>query len=175
MNNNIKQEEVKFDEALGINYTSGKVLKKNVNFVFPNGTNFETNILSGVRSKKINKSLFSTNLSSNFKNFTEVKVSPALKMGKKRYSKGFLISTDKGRTLFLPTETKNQIEAKWKRFTNGRIIQKGDHQTGIMRDPYLDGHRQALPPGKRSSRNGKEYSEYRKNRSDLIHNKYGDF
>jgi len=170
-----KEKEVKFDEALGIQYTRGTVLKKNVNFSFPNGQSFETNLLSGVRSKKINKSLFSTNLSSSFKNFTEVKVTPALKMGKKRYSKGYLISTDKGRTLFLPTETKNQIEAKWKGYNNGILIKKGDHQTGVMRDPYLDGHRKALPPGKRISRNGKEYSEYRKNRSDLIHNKYGDF
>ncbi|MDA3855112.1 MAG: hypothetical protein PF569_02550 [Candidatus Woesearchaeota archaeon] len=175
MNNTNKQKEVKFDEALGIQYTRGTVLKKNVNFVFPNGQSFETNLLSGVRSKKINKSLFSTNLSPNFKDFSEVKVTPALKMGQKRYNKGFLISTDKGRTLFLPTETKNQIEAKWKGYNNGIVIQKGDHQTGIMRDPYLDGHRKALPPGKRISRNGKPYSEYRKNRSDLIHNKYGDF
>ncbi|MCA9460183.1 MAG: hypothetical protein KC550_06560 [Nanoarchaeota archaeon] len=175
MNKNTNQEEVKFDEALGIEYTRGSVLKKNVNFVFPNGQSFETNLLSGVRSKKISKSLFSTNLSPHFKDFTEVKVSPALKMGQKRYSKGFLISTDKGRTLFLPSETKAQIEAKWKRYTNGRTIVKGDHQTGIMRDPYLDGHRKALPPGKRISRNGNTYFEYRKNRSDLIHTKEGDF
>jgi hypothetical protein len=171
---NYNQKLEKFDEALGIEYSRGTVLKKDVNFIFENGNSVTSPIISGVRSKKIQKSLFSTNLGVVSEDFKEVKVSPALKMGKKKYSKGYLITTDKGNTLFLPSETKTKIADKWKKH-NDRIIHKGDHQTGVMKDALLDGHRLALPPGKRISKNGNVYSEYRKNRSDLYHTSLGDF
>ena len=47
-----------------------------------------------------------------------------------------------------------------------KSLTKSEHQTGtsnIKRDKV----RKAMPPGKRMSRTGKIYFEYRKNRSDL--------
>ncbi len=51
-----------------------------------------------------------------------------------------------------------------------RNLRKGDHQTGksnIARDKK----REALMPGKRISKTGKIYYEFRKNRSDLGNSK----
>jgi hypothetical protein len=47
------------------------------------------------------------------------------------------------------------------------VLSKAQHQTGettIKRDRT----RKALPPGKRLSKSGKVYYEYRKNRSDIL-------
>jgi len=48
----------------------------------------------------------------------------------------------------------------------GRTIKKADFQTGKS-IKEIDKSRKALPPGKRISRTGNVYYEYRKNRSDL--------
>lgn len=54
----------------------------------------------------------------------------------------------------------------YKKRKNGRTIKPSKHQIGksVRR---LDKKHTALKPGKRISRNGIEYYEYRKNRSDL--------
>ena len=48
----------------------------------------------------------------------------------------------------------------------GSIVKLSTHQTGIT-TKKIDEYRKALPPGKRISRYGKIYYEYRKSRSDL--------
>lgn len=48
-----------------------------------------------------------------------------------------------------------------------RTIAPAKHQTGTTKDAYLDSRRRAMKPGKRISKSGKVYYEYRANRSDL--------
>jgi len=48
-----------------------------------------------------------------------------------------------------------------------RTIVPARHQTGTAKNAYLDSKRRALKPGKRISKSGKVYYEYRANRSDL--------
>ncbi len=48
-----------------------------------------------------------------------------------------------------------------------KVIFKAEHQTGKTK-LKRDLSRKALPSGKRISKSGKEYYEYRKNRSDMI-------
>ena len=45
---------------------------------------------------------------------------------------------------------------------------KKEHQTGIRKSLLADSKRFALPVGKRTSKRGKAYTEYRKNRTDLM-------
>ena len=54
-----------------------------------------------------------------------------------------------------------------KRATGGKTIKPAKRQTGKSRDVERDRKLKALPPGKRRSRSGKIYYEYRQNRSDL--------
>lgn len=49
----------------------------------------------------------------------------------------------------------------------GRVVKIGDHQTG-QSNRKRDTDRFAMKPGQRMSANGKPYSEYRKNRSDMM-------
>ena len=44
---------------------------------------------------------------------------------------------------------------------------KASHQTGKSKDKARDKARKALPPGKRISKTGNVYYEYRRNRSDM--------
>jgi len=50
--------------------------------------------------------------------------------------------------------------------SKARVLKVSTRQTGET-TTKLDRKRKALPPGKRRSRNGKVYYEYRKNRSDV--------
>jgi hypothetical protein len=50
---------------------------------------------------------------------------------------------------------------------NAPVLVIGMHQTGERKSIKADAKRRALPPGKRVSKSGKIYYEYRKNRSDL--------
>lgn len=54
-----------------------------------------------------------------------------------------------------------------RRFQVPVIVAKVPRQTGSPKNYNLDRKRKALPPGKRISRSGKVYYEYRANRSDL--------
>lgn len=58
--------------------------------------------------------------------------------------------------------------AKKKKVKTGKpkVLYKAKHQTGKS-VKEIDEKRDALPPGKRISKTGKIYYEYRKNRSDL--------
>ncbi len=47
-----------------------------------------------------------------------------------------------------------------------RVLRAASHQTGSS-DPVRDRRYHALPPGKRVSRSGRVYYEYRRNRSGL--------
>jgi len=49
----------------------------------------------------------------------------------------------------------------------GKILKKAKHQTRARKSLRRDALYRALPPGKRISRSGKIYYEYRDNRSDL--------
>jgi len=48
-----------------------------------------------------------------------------------------------------------------------RVIKTVNRQTGTRKSLSRDRARKALPPGKRISKSGKVYYEYRRNRSDL--------
>lgn len=48
-----------------------------------------------------------------------------------------------------------------------KVVYKKNRQTGKS-DKKMDKKRSALPPGKRISKNGNVYYEYRKNRSDRL-------
>ena len=48
-----------------------------------------------------------------------------------------------------------------------QVLKPADHQTGSRKSVSRDKSRSAQMPGKRISKNGKIYYEYRKNRSDL--------
>jgi len=50
---------------------------------------------------------------------------------------------------------------------SGEVLKPAKRQTGKSRDVERDRKLKALPPGKRRSRSGKIYYEYRQNRSDL--------
>jgi len=47
-----------------------------------------------------------------------------------------------------------------------RVVYSKQRQTGVRISLGADRKRGALPPGKRISKNGKPYYEYRKNRTD---------
>ena len=48
-----------------------------------------------------------------------------------------------------------------------KVVKKAEHQTGTS-NKKRDKVRKALPPGKRISRTGKTYYEYRRNRTDML-------
>jgi len=54
-----------------------------------------------------------------------------------------------------------------KRAIGGKTIKPANRQTGKSKDVERDKKLKALPPGKRRSKSGKIYYEYRQNRSDL--------
>ena len=166
------------DELLGIEYGSHTKINNGVNFTIVGGdqehgmqgmvgNRFESAIYSGVKSKKINKSLFSINRLKDFKGFLEVEVYPTLKMGGAKYKHGFLFNTDTGRTLFLPTKTKHQLQAKLEKRRFGQSVKNSHRQIMNTEDEWKDSIIAAMPPGKRISKNGNTYYENRSNRSDL--------
>ncbi len=103
-----------FEELIGLKYGSKTLLRSNVKFVDSNGRIFEGNIYSGVRGEKINKSLFTVSINGRF-DFDLVKVSPSIKFGTKKYSKGALVTTHNGSNLFIPMSTLKVIEKKAKK------------------------------------------------------------
>jgi len=70
-------------------------------------------------------------------------------------------------------EKENLVKKKPKPITNAfaynprKVIKPANFQTGISKKPLKDDRKRALLPGKRISKNGKIYYEYRANRSDL--------
>lgn len=54
---------------------------------------------------------------------------------------------------------------------NPLVVKEINTQSGKIKDYTRDFSREALPPGKRISKNGKAYWETRKNRSDKIGSK----
>ena len=58
----------------------------------------------------------------------------------------------------------NSIGIKPKR---PKVVYSRRRQTGIRIDLEADEKRKAMPSGKRISKNGKPYYEYRKNRTDI--------
>ena len=100
-----------FEELIGLNYGSKTLLRSDVKFMDSNGRIFRGNVYSGVRGEKISRSLFTVGISGRF-NFDIVKVSPSIKFGTKRHSKGALVTTDNGATLFIPADTLKIIEKK---------------------------------------------------------------
>ena len=54
-----------------------------------------------------------------------------------------------------------------KKKKSGEVLKPAKRQTGKSKDVERDKKLKALPPGKRRSRSGKIYYEYRQNRSDL--------
>jgi len=67
-------------------------------------------------------------------------------------------------------EKEKEMEFKTTGFKSPRkVLKTGDHQVGTT-SVLIDKKRSALKPGKRISKTGKIYYEYRKNRSDLKKN-----
>lgn len=54
---------------------------------------------------------------------------------------------------------------------NPLVLKQVNKQSGKLKDYTRDFSREALPPGKRISKNGKVYWETRKNRSDKVGSK----
>ncbi len=48
-----------------------------------------------------------------------------------------------------------------------KAVKSDRKRTGEVKNKNLDAKRKALPPGKRISKSGKIYYEYRRNRSDI--------
>jgi hypothetical protein len=56
---------------------------------------------------------------------------------------------------------------KKRKLRKPKVLKVVKRQTGERKSLRLDRKRKALPPGKRMSKSGKIYYEYRRNRSDL--------
>lgn len=78
----------------------------------------------------------------------------------------------------MATKTKRGLKAngtlmKGFKYAKGGKIVKVPTQTGVSKSKKLDAKRMALKPGKRVSKAGNTYYEYRANRSDLKPSKKG--
>ena len=73
--------------------------------------------------------------------------------------------------LFMVNWIKSEFEAEKMNLMKDRRKPKvksiASHQTGKSKDKKADKARKALPPGKRRSKYGNIYYEYRRNRSDM--------
>ncbi|MHA1865893.1 MAG: hypothetical protein ACTSWZ_05230 [Candidatus Heimdallarchaeaceae archaeon] len=74
-------------------------------------------------------------------------------MARKKKTKGWIVKVGK------------RIVARTRK--KPRVVKASKHQTGKRKSIKLDRKRKAMKPGKRISKSGKVYYEYRRNRSDL--------
>jgi len=143
------------EELIGVKYGSKVLLRSNVKFGVLSNSGFSYvslgNIYSGVRAEKINKSLFSVSISGKYDG-EKVKLSPPIKFGSKKYSKGALLTTDNGTNLFIPEDTLKLIQKKRFKtvditYSNGSKIKtsvNGSVSNDELRDYYRVGSKRNI-------------------------------
>ena len=65
------------------------------------------------------------------------------------------------------TTKKTTASTKKYKYKRAKVLKVVRRQTGTRKSVNRDAARKAMPPGKRRSKSGKVYYEYRKNRTDL--------